>query len=109
MSTSQTLEIYKVLQKYFKNEEDAYSVVSDLEKIIDKKFEEKKSELASKQDLNVVKQDLKQDLNDLKIDLVTRIETSKTDTIKWMFIFWIGQLAATAGIIFAFLNAFLKK
>lgn len=93
MSTSQTLEIYKVLQKYFENEEDASRVVSDLEKIIDNKFEEKKSELASKQDLN-----------DLKLDLVTRIEASRADTIKWMFIFWIGQLAATAGIVFAFLK-----
>lgn len=98
MSTAQTLEIYKVLQKYFQNEEDASRVVSDLEKIIDKRFEEKKSELASKQDLN-----------DWKVDLVTRIETSKTDTIKWMFIFWIGQLAATAGIVFALLNAYVKK
>ncbi len=44
-----------------------------------------------------------------KEELITRIETSKTDTIKWMFIFWIGQLAATAGIMFAFLNAYLKK
>ena len=98
MSSSQTLEIYKVLQKYFQNEGDASRVVSDLEKIIDKRFEEKKSELASKQDLN-----------ELRIDLVTRIEASKTDTIKWMFIFWIGQLAATAGIIFALLNAYFKK
>lgn len=98
MSTAQTLEIYKVLQKYFQNDDDASRVVSDLEKIIDKKFEDKKSELASRQDLS-----------ELKIDLVTRIESSKTDTIKWMFIFWIGQLAATAGIVFAFLNAFLKK
>jgi len=45
----------------------------------------------------------------VKEELITMIETSKTDTIKWMFIFWIGQLAATAGIVFAFLNAYIKK
>ncbi len=44
-----------------------------------------------------------------KVELVTRIETSKTDTIKWMFTLWIGQLAATAGIMVALLNAYLKK
>lgn len=98
MSTSQTLEIYKVLQKYFQNEEDASRVVSDIEKIIDKKFEDNKIGLATKQDVN-----------DLKVDLVTRIESSKSDTIKWMFIFWIGQLAATAGILFAFLNVYFKN
>lgn len=37
-------------------------------------------------------------------ELVTMIQTSKTDTIKWMFIFWIGQLAATAWIVFAFIK-----
>lgn len=105
MSTAQTLEIYKVLQKYFKNDEDASRVVNDLQKIIDNRFEEKKTEIASKQDLN----DLRADMNDLKVDLITRIESSKTDTIKWMFIFWIGQLAATAGIVFTILNAYLKR
>ncbi len=98
MSTTQTLEIYKVLQKYFKNEEDASRVVADLEKIIEDKLEYKKTELATKNDLH-----------DLKIDLITRIETSKTDTIKWLFVFWVGQLAATAGILFAFLNVYFKK
>jgi hypothetical protein len=80
MSTAQILEIYKVLQKYFQNEEDANRVVADLQKIIDYKFEERKTELSTKQDLN-----------DLKLDVVSRIETSKADTIKWMFIFGLDN------------------
>ena len=27
---------------------------------------------------------------DDKVEMISRIESSKTDTIKWMFIFWIG-------------------
>ncbi len=46
---------------------------------------------------------------DDKVEMITRIESSKTDTIKWMFIFWMGQLAAVAGILFALLNIYLKK
>ncbi len=46
---------------------------------------------------------------DDKGELVARIESSKSDMIKWMLIFWIGQLGATAGIVFASLNAYLKK
>jgi hypothetical protein len=46
---------------------------------------------------------------DDKVEMISRIESSKTDTIKWMFIFWIGQLAAMAGILFAFLNAYFRK
>ncbi|MEO8962097.1 MAG: hypothetical protein ABI325_09460 [Ginsengibacter sp.] len=45
---------------------------------------------------------------DDKVELISRIESSKTYTIKWMFIFWIGQLAAVAGILFALLNVYLK-
>lgn len=30
------------------------------------------------------------------------ISEAKADTIKWMFIFWIGQIAAILGVIFVF-------
>ena len=30
------------------------------------------------------------------------ISEAKADTIKWMFIFWIGQIATILGIIFVF-------
>jgi hypothetical protein len=30
------------------------------------------------------------------------ISEAKADTIKWMFIFWIGQIAAILGVIFLF-------
>jgi hypothetical protein len=39
-----------------------------------------------------------------KVELVSKIETSKSDIVKWMFIFWIGQLAATFGFILLFLK-----
>jgi hypothetical protein len=32
------------------------------------------------------------------------IGEAKADTTRWMFIFWVGQLAATLGIIFLFLK-----
>jgi lipoate synthase len=34
----------------------------------------------------------------------TKIEQSKAEVIKWMFIFWVGQAATTIGIVFAFLK-----
>jgi dsDNA-specific endonuclease/ATPase MutS2 len=33
--------------------------------------------------------------------LLKEIQKSKTDTIRWMFIFWIGQIGAVLGILFA--------
>ena len=37
-----------------------------------------------------------------------KIADAKADIFKWMF-FWIGQLAATTGILFSFLNVYYKK
>ena len=34
----------------------------------------------------------------------TKISESKSEVIKWMFIFWIGQVAVTFGFILLFLN-----
>ena len=45
----------------------------------------------------------KEDLSKVKYDLGKDIAESKAETIKWMFIFWVGQV----GIMLAIL--FLKK
>jgi hypothetical protein len=42
----------------------------------------------------------KDDLANVKYDLSKEIGNS----IKWMFIFWIGQVGATLAIVFLFLN-----
>ena len=56
--------------------------------------------LASKQDLNALKEALKEDIVDLRVNLAA----TKADLIKWMFVFWIGQVAVTFGFILLFLN-----
>lgn len=68
MSTAQTLEIFKILRKHFQNEEAATRVVEDLQHVIDNKFEEKKTELATKYDLN-----------DLRVELINKLN----DHFKW--------------------------
>lgn len=46
------------------------------------------------------KEDLVKEISRLEI----KISESKSELIKWMFIFWIGQLAATFGFILLFLR-----
>ena len=41
----------------------------------------------------------KDDLAKVKYDLGKKISEAKADSIKWMFIFWVGQVGATLGII----------
>ena len=42
-----------------------------------------------------------------KVDILTIKEdlaNSKADLIKWMFVFWFGQIAATIGFVLLFMN-----
>jgi hypothetical protein len=41
----------------------------------------------------------KQDGSEIRGDLEVKIEGTKAEVIKWMFLFWIGQAAATAAIV----------
>jgi hypothetical protein len=67
--------------------------------------------LATKEDLRITRDDLhkeigivKDDLAKVKYDLSKQIGDVKADTIKWMFIFWIGQVGAMLTILFLFLK-----
>jgi len=53
------------------------------------------NEIASKEDIFLVKKDL----FEVKSDLELTIEQVRSDMIKWMFIFWVGQVSVTVGLI----------
>ena len=44
----------------------------------------------------------REDLLNFKASLEAKIIESKAETIKWMFIFWVGQVLATTGSILLF-------
>ena len=46
----------------------------------------------------------KEDLAGVKYDLSREIGKVKADTIKWMFVFWIGQFGATMAILLLLLK-----
>jgi len=46
----------------------------------------------------------KQDLAAVELKLSEKISDTRADMIKWMFIFWIGQVAVTFGFILLFLK-----
>jgi len=56
--------------------------------------------LATKDDIAIVNERIAQ----VNSDLSTKIAESKADNIKWMFIFWIGQVGATLAIILLYLK-----
>lgn len=53
-----------------------------------------------------IEEKIKTDITDKADVLATKVALSETkaELIKWMFIFWIGQLVATFGFILLFLK-----
>jgi len=91
--SSLELEVYEIFKNRF-TEKEAAKVIEYFESKAEEKISQKKDVFMTKDD---------------KVEMISRIESSKTDIIKWVFIFWIGQLAAVAGILFALLNIYSKK
>jgi len=82
MTATYALNIYDILFPVIKSEAKTKELVQNIELVIDKKFEDNKNTLATKEDL----------------------ANSKTDIIKWMFIFWASQIAATIGFLMIYLK-----
>lgn len=101
------IELYEILKPKV-GEKEAKTLVEYIETKVEKKFEEKKDILATKQDISAVKQDIanleiavKQDISNLEV----KLEKTRADIIKWMFIFWAGQI----GALIAILQIFFRK
>lgn len=85
ITASQTLKIYELLNKHFKNEEDAKALVHEIELVIDAKFDAEKDRLATKTDL---------------VKVETAIAEAKVDIIKWL----VGMAIAIVGLVVTFLK-----
>ena len=90
------IELYEILKEKV-GEKEAKTLVEYIETKVSKELEGKKDILATKEDINNLK---------LEIEKVrTEMHNMKADIIKWMFLFWIGQLAS----LIAILQIFFRK
>lgn len=87
MNTAESIRIYETVKKY-SNEETAKQVINDLEGVIREEITDNLQNLATKADLPT------------KDFVKAEVSSAKADIIKWMFIFWIGQVLATAALIY---------
>lgn len=83
------IQLFQILKEKV-GEQEAKTITEYIETKIEKHFELKKDILATKQDIN----NLKLEMGELR----TEIANHKSEIIKWMFIFWFGQLAAMIAI-----------
>ena len=74
------IKLFQILRQKL-GEQEAQTLVEYVEGKIEKEFDTKKDTLATKE------------------DLAREIRNTKSEIIKWMFIFWVGQLAAMIAIV----------
>lgn len=77
MNAISTIEMYNILKGKI-GENEAKALTEYVESKVERTFDKEKDVLATKEYLANV----------------------KSDIIKWMFIFWIGQIAVTLGIVY---------
>lgn len=84
MSNITSIEMYNIL-KIKLGDKEAKALTEYVENHVEKSLEKEIDRLATKEDL-------------LKLDV--KISDTKAEIIKWMFIFWIGQVAVTLAVMF---------
>lgn len=75
---SQTYKIYEMLNKYFQNEDDAKTLASGIEEMVNHRFQSEKERLATKMDI----MELKGDISQVKV----RLKQSFKDHLKLMML-----------------------
>jgi hypothetical protein len=101
MTATQSFKIYEILQRHFKNNDDAKVVVQEIEQIVEAKVDEKVNILSTREDLLKVKEELKEDLLRFQIDVEKRFNNS----ILWT----VGTGVGIVGMIFSIIKLFLIK
>ncbi|HWK05420.1 MAG TPA: hypothetical protein VNS58_17395 [Puia sp.] len=87
------LKVYEI----FKNklgQQEAEAIIEYFEAAADKKYEEKKDILATKEDIGQLRKE---------------VAETKADIIKWSFVFWVGTVITVLGGLFAILKLFFNK
>ena len=67
--------------------------------------------LATKEDLANLRQEianLRQEMGKEIGNVRQEIANVRADLLKWMFVFWVGQIAVLSGIFFAMVNFYMK-
>ena len=88
MSTVSLTRLYDLLSQKV-GKETAENLTQYIESKIKEEIQDSSKLLATKQDVSDVRETM---------------ANYKADLIKWMFVFWIGQVAVTFGFILLFLN-----
>ncbi len=71
---------------------------------VEEKFEHRLAEEFSKirVEMAEMRAESKSEMAEMKSSLIAEIQSTRSEMIKWMFVFWVGQIAVLVGLLFAF-------
>ena len=109
---AKVLEIYKIFEKHF-GEEEAKVLTEAVEELIkenttevkNKAKEELKEELSTKQDLEMLEYRLRAEIEQVRGELKAEIQKVKNDLLKWLIVLFIGQATFIVGLVFTLIKA----
>ncbi len=90
MNATQSFRIYEILQRHFKDDNDAKALVAEIEQVIENKITERKGILATKED-------------------VARIEGLFERLFNNLIMWLVGTALVTVGLILTVLKLFVIK
>ena len=99
LEATETARLYKLLSEKL-GSDTTEAIFKYIDNKTERSVEATIKTLATKEDIHLTKDDLRKEISDIRKE----IGESKADTIKWMFIFWIGQIGATLAIVLLFLR-----
>jgi|SRR6185437_10171857 len=97
MTTTQSFRIYEILQRHFKNSDDAKIIVQEIEEIVETKIQNKSSVLFTKEDGAA----LKENMLKFQIDMEKRFNS--------MIIWVVGTGIGIVALLFSLVNFFFIK
>jgi hypothetical protein len=112
LTASQSLTLYQLFLKYFKNEEDARLFVTEIENTMESTFASGKEHLVAKEELastkdsfkdemQQIRQDIKEQISLVRLeikDVRVEIHDTKVNLIKWVFGFFVALSLMIIGL-----------
>ena len=93
-----TLKIYEILEQAKIEDKQARAITMAIEQALENNNVEQSRVLATKEDISRLREELKGEIGSLRQELKVAIAESKSEMVRWMFLFWLGQVAVLAAL-----------
>jgi len=103
--TVTTLDLFQILQSKL-GQKEAKALVEFVESEVQLNLKQEMSSFATGDDIRNFRGEMHDEINNLRGEMHTEIhnlevklEKTRADLIKWMFVFWMGQISVTVALV----------